>query len=98
MNAYVAELEPLTSQLRIFRVGGHYGDQYTWTCTVRWVSPQEAELMAVVDFPDLTMRHAIADAMNVAGAKFVFFTRIKNGKKKFIRVEVANLLRRRKQV
>lgn len=54
--------------------------------------------MAVTDFPDLAMRHAIADAMNVAGAKFVFFTRIKNGRKKFIRLELANLLRRRKQV
>lgn len=95
---YVAELEPLTSQLRIFHVGGSYGEQYIWTCTVRWVSPEEAELMAVTDFPDLAMRHAIADAMNVAGAKFVFFTRIKNGRKKFIRLELANLLRRRKQV
>lgn len=99
MNAnYVAELEPLTSQLRIFKVGGSYGDQYIWTCTVRWLNPHEAELMAIVDFPDLSLRHAVAEAMHVAGAKFVFFTRIKNGKKKFIRLELANLIRRRKQL
>lgn len=91
---YVAELEPLTSQLRIFHLGGSYGEQYIWTCTVRWVSPEEAELMAVTDFPALAMRHAIAEAMWLAGAKFVFFTRIKNGVKKFVRVDVAKLLNR----
>lgn len=96
-QVYVADLEPLTSQLRIFRAGDSYGNQYLWTCTVRWVNPNEAELMAVTDFPDLSMRHAIADAMNAAGCKVVFFTRIRNGQKKYVRVEVAALIDRKKK-
>ncbi len=96
MNAYVAELEPLTSQLGILKVGGSYGDQYIWTCTVRWLNPQEAELMAIVDFPDLSLRHAVAEAMWKAGAKSVFFTRIKRDEKRLVRVDLSRLMQRRK--
>jgi hypothetical protein len=95
MAEYSTDLEHLSSQLRVYRQGSSYGEQYLWTCTVRWISPQEAELMAVSEFPDLDMRHAIAKAMFEAGAERGFFTRIKNGQKRRVDFNFRNLVRRR---
>ena len=41
-----AEIEPTSGILRIWN-NGKYGDPYDWSCTIRWLNPDELEIIGL---------------------------------------------------
>lgn len=96
MENFKADIEPISSVLRIFSKDCEYGDQYCWCCTIRWVNQKKVELCGVTEFPKLEYRKSIAKALWLIGVKEVFFIRIKDGKPRTVIFDVETFVRREK--
>lgn len=67
-------LEPLTA---LIRVGGAYGHPYTWAATVRYVSPEEVELMGATRAPTPRESDAVKDVLRAAGIRVLIVKRMR---------------------
>jgi hypothetical protein len=65
-------LEPIAGVLRL---GGRYREPYTWCCTVRWIDPQQVELLGAITAPKPEQWHAIAEVLSTAGVETVLYQR-----------------------
>lgn len=57
-------IEPLAAVLRI---GGEYGEPYTWAATLRYLSPTEVEICGVTVSPTPGERRAIREVLRANG-------------------------------
>lgn len=74
-------LEPLAAVLRI---GGAYGEPYTWAATIRFITPTEVEVVGVTEAPTPDERRAIREVLKSHGIKKAFYVRHKDGEEKRI--------------
>ena len=74
----MGHIEPISA---VVRIGGTYGQPFTWAAALRYTDPQTVEIMAVTRSPTLSEWRALKKTLNDAGITTAFFTRIKNGKK-----------------
>lgn len=96
MNDYVAHVESVASIIRIFDVDKDFGDEYLWCCTLRWINPTKVELCGVVDFPNMSYRHAMGKTLWKMGVKEVIFNRKKDNKERTITIDVESMAKREK--
>jgi hypothetical protein len=66
-------IEPLSG---ILRIGGEYGQPYTWVATLRYISPTEVEVMGATVAPTPSERRAIRDVLKSAGINKAFYYRM----------------------
>ena len=74
-----AELEPLTSIVRVWDDGGKYGDPYEWVATVRHITPEECEVMGYTKPITPDIYKAILHTLFEKGIKKVLITTFPNG-------------------
>lgn len=67
-------LEPIASVLRI---GGDYGEPYTWAATVRYLSPDEVEIVGAQRAPTPSEWRAMRTVLRKSGVRWVIFLRHK---------------------
>ena len=67
-------LEPLTALLRI---GGAYGEPYTWAATVRYLSPSSVEIVGAMRAPTPSEWRAMRVILKASGVASVLFVRHK---------------------
>jgi hypothetical protein len=67
-----AHLEPLSA---VIRVGGAYGEPYTWCATVRYLAPDEVELVGAMRAPKPSEWRAMATVFRQTGVRIVWFER-----------------------
>lgn len=65
-------VEPLAAVLRI---GGGYGEPYTWAATLRYLSPGEVEVMGATRAPSPDERRAIRAVLRSNGVHKAFYIR-----------------------
>lgn len=65
-------LEPLSAVLRI---GGEYGEPYTWAATIRFVTPTEVEVLGANRAPTPDERRSIRQVLRAAGIEKAFYQR-----------------------
>lgn len=63
----------------VMRIGGAYGEPWTWAAAVRYVSPFVVQLMAVERAPTLAERRAIREVAIAHGITEVRFCRKTGG-------------------
>lgn len=68
-------IEPLAG---ILRIGGEYGQPFTWSATLRYITPAEVEVMGALRAPTLEERRAIRDVLRESGVERAFYLR-RNG-------------------
>ena len=76
-------LEHLSSVLRI---GGAYGDAYTWCGAIRWLSSKKVEVLAVLRAPTRSEWRAAAEVLQAAGITEVVFAR-QDGRQRIVLVQ-----------
>lgn len=80
-RALHAELEPLTALVRVFEPGDSYGQPYSYVATIRWLDPDTAEVMGVLQAPTPAQWRAIRKALKQAGVRRAIIQRIKHDHK-----------------
>jgi len=75
-----AEMEPISSILRIFEDGKGYGDPYEFSATVRWVTPKKVEILGVLRAPKLSEWKAIRRCLLSYGVEEILINKAKDGK------------------
>jgi hypothetical protein len=70
-------LEPLTA---VIRVGGAYGDPFTWAAAVRYLNPSEVEIVGAVRAPSPSEWRKACQVLVEAGVRTLLFQRKRNGK------------------
>ncbi len=65
-------IEPIA---QILRIGGAYGERYSWAAFMRHLSPTEVELMGVDRAPTPTERRAARVVLKAAGVTKVHICR-----------------------
>lgn len=68
-------LEPLTA---LIRIGGAYGQPYTWAATVRYLSPSSVEIVGAMRAPTPHEWRAMRHILKLAGVASVLFVRHKD--------------------
>lgn len=68
-------LEPLTA---VLRVGGAYGEPYTWSATVRYLSPSSVEILGAMRSPTPSEWRAMRAILKADGVTTVLFVRHKD--------------------
>jgi hypothetical protein len=77
-----AELEILTSIVRVFKEGESYGDPYEFSVTVRWITPKRVEILGAVRAPKPSEWRAIQECLHSYGAEELIIIKAKNGEMK----------------
>ena len=67
-------LEPLTA---IMRIGGAYGEPYTWAATVRYLSPTSVEIVGAMRAPTPHEWRVMRAVLKATGIISVLFVRHK---------------------
>lgn len=70
-------IEPVVG---ILRIGGAYGEAYSWAVLVRYLSPTEVRLEAITRAPTRAEWRAVRRVLKEAGIEKFSFTRRKGGK------------------
>jgi len=65
-------LEPLAA---VIRIGGHYGEAWTWAAIIRYLSPVEVEVMAVMRAPKPSEWRAMKEILLASGVRIGHFAR-----------------------
>ena len=81
-----AHIELLCGCIRLFEDGKNYGDEYVFTCTVRWINCEEVEFKGVTNFSP-KYRIALCDAVAKYGVKAIRWVRKKNGHYHIVRID-----------
>lgn len=84
-----AHIEPLTGVVRIFADGTGWGDPYEWSCTVRWKSITEVELLGVTKPPTLSQMRALSCKLKEVGVTVVSIRRRGIERRKTVRCKEA---------
>jgi len=84
-----ADLEPLTSLIRVFPDGGRYGDPYTFCATLRHLDRKTVEIVGALRAPTPGEWRAIRTALAGAGITEATFVRIKDGVKSHHHIALA---------
>jgi len=80
-----AELEILTSIIRVFEEGDSYGDPYEFSVTVRWITPKRVEILGAVRAPKPSEWRAIQECLHSYGAEELLIVKAtKEGMKEHI--------------
>lgn len=74
-----AHMEHLASVIRVGRDGFKYGDPYTFSATVKWISTEEVEIVGALRAPTMSEYKAFFELCKEIGIKTMIVTRIKNG-------------------
>ncbi len=69
-------LEPLSAVLRI---GGAYGEPFTWSGMLRYLGPSEVEFVGIARKAELGERREIPKVLRAAGIQYAWFKRITHG-------------------
>lgn len=69
-------LEPLSAVLRI---GGAYGEPFTWSGMLRYLGPSEVEFVGIARKAELGERREIPKVLRAAGIRYAWFKRISRG-------------------
>jgi hypothetical protein len=80
-----AHLEPLAA---VVRAGGNYGEPYTWVATVRYLAPNEVEIVGAMRAPKPSEWRAMAAVFRQQGVRTVWFVRHHDGEIERHRVEL----------
>ena len=64
-----AEMETLTSIIRVFKEGKSYGDAYEFSAAVRWINPERVEIMGTLRAPRPSEWRAMQECLKAHGAK-----------------------------
>ncbi len=70
-----AELESLTSIIRVFRDGLGYGDPYEFSATIRWISPTRVEVLGIQRAPKPSEWRAITECLHSHGGEELLISR-----------------------
>lgn len=70
----------------VLRIGGGYGEPYTWSATIRYLTPTKVEVLGAVRSPNLAERKAIAEVLKSHGIEEAVYFRKKDGKIKEYRL------------
>ncbi len=70
-------LEPLTA---VIRVGGAYGDPFTWAAAVRYLDPSKVEIVGALRAPSPSEWRKACLILAEAGVRTLLFQRKRNGK------------------
>lgn len=65
-------LEPISA---LIRIGGAYGEPYTWAASLRFVSPTEVEVLGATRAPTPQERRAIREVLHANGIERAFYVR-----------------------
>lgn len=69
-------IEPLSG---VLRVGGAYGEPYTWAAPLRYLSPFEVEVMGAVRAPEPNEWREALEVLRADGVRVMTFVRCKSG-------------------
>ncbi len=69
-------IEPLSG---ILRVGGSYGEHCTYSVTLRYLNPEEVEIMGAERAPTFTEVASMKFVLALAGVKWFWISRLKQG-------------------
>jgi hypothetical protein len=72
----LGHIEPLAA---VLRVGGAYGEPWTWAATLRYLSPTEVEVLAAERAPTLSEWRAMRAVTIEAGIRTAHLARCRNG-------------------
>jgi hypothetical protein len=72
----MGHLEPLVA---ILRVGGEYGEPWTWAAVVRYLSPTEVRIEAAQRAPTPSEWRKSVQILKAHGVNRIIFERKKNG-------------------
>lgn len=71
-------IEPLSA---VVRVGGAYGQPFTWAAALRYLDPQTVEIVAATRAPTPSEWRELRQVLTSSGITRAVFTRVKNGEK-----------------
>jgi hypothetical protein len=64
----------------VLRIGGKYGEPYSWSCVLRYYSPTEVEIIGVHQLPSLEEAKLVKSFLESTGIKKVLIKRLRRGK------------------
>lgn len=71
----------------VLRIGGAYGEPYTWSASVRYLSPKKVEVMGAIRSPTLSERKAIGEVLKQYGIdEAVYYRMRENGTVKEVKL------------
>lgn len=65
----LAEMEILTSIIRVFKDDLRYGDPYEFSATVRWINPKQVEVLGTQRAPRPSEWRAMQECLHSYGAE-----------------------------
>lgn len=75
-----AEMEFISSIIRIFEDGKGYGDPYEFSATIRWITPRRVEIIGILRAPKLSEWKAMNNCLRSHGVEDVIINKVKYGK------------------
>lgn len=83
-----ARIEPLSAVIRVWVDGCVYGDPYEWVATVRWLKPNEVEILGYTKRVTPSIWKAIIRECQAVGITSIIATSYKSGERREKRITV----------
>lgn len=78
----IAQIEPLSAVVRFWHdEQSQYGDPYDWVATLRWITPNEVEVIGITKPPTPSVWRAVKAACREMGIERIVFYRMRHGEK-----------------